>query len=217
MSSDIPPSFGLADASSELAPKRVWGVLALISLSIVVVIALHFLTSTRVGNEGGGKERVGVGELAPTIELVRLSQDGTLQFHTQLDPSCVCVLHLWGTWCGPCREEYPHLDAMIRELRQEGSLDFLSVSCESGNETVLGLTMKTHDYLRSIDAVAVVYADPNGTTRRSLVQRLRQEDLFYPTTVVIDRRGVMRGVWQGYDPSGVDQMRATIKDLWAAQ
>lgn len=217
LSSDIPTSVGLVDQTRDdqvldNARKRDWTFPIIGLLVVFIALALNFLTPPRIGTVA-----VGVGEPAPDIELVRLSFEGDLQFQTQLDPDCVSLVHLWGTWCGPCRQEYPELDAMVRDRRQFGALSFLSVSCESGNETMAGLTTKTQDYLRSIKAETTAYADSNGTTRRSLMKRLRQENIFYPTTVVIDQQGVIRGVWQGYDPDGVNQMRATINSLWAGQ
>ena len=41
----------------------------------------------------------------------------------------VIVLNFWATWCKPCREEMPALDAFYRAHRAEG-LDVIAISIE---------------------------------------------------------------------------------------
>ena len=164
----------------------------------------------RVSHEGPG-----IGSPAPTIDLVRLTDDvSSSQTQTSVTPGRVTLLHLWGTWCGPCRMEYPHLDEMVRELQSAGPLEFLSVSCESGAESLEGLAQKTHEYLESIGAETTAYADPRGVTRLSVAKRLNQNNVFFPTSVLIDDRGIIRGVWEGYSPGSVNEIRQAIEALW---
>ncbi len=41
----------------------------------------------------------------------------------------VVVLNFWATWCGPCREEFPHLVRLHRELSARG-LTVIAVSMD---------------------------------------------------------------------------------------
>ena len=166
----------------------------------------------RVRNDGPG-----VGSPAPAVDLVRLAPEDSYPAITGVTPGKVTLLHLWGTWCGPCRMEYPHLDEMVSEVQAQGPLEFLSVSCESGAESLEGLTQKTHEYLESISADTTAYADPEGVTRLSVAKRLNQSTVFFPTSVLIDAEGPIRGVWQGYAPDSVDEIRDAIKELWEKQ
>lgn len=42
----------------------------------------------------------------------------------------VTVLHFWGTWCGPCVEEFPELARMYRRLESESRIDFVAIAVD---------------------------------------------------------------------------------------
>ncbi|TWU41176.1 Thiol:disulfide interchange protein TlpA [Novipirellula aureliae] len=173
-----------------------------------------------------GLDDSAIGKPAPKIELIRLSTSPTIEMSNggsmdisnreldQLPSDCVALVHFWGTWCGPCRMEYPHLSEMVESLGSNPKFQFLSISCESGShETFSGLAEKTEDYLNQIGASTHVYADPNGATRKSAADRLGQPAMAYPTTILVDESGIIREVWQGYGANAVHEMEVCVKEL----
>lgn len=42
----------------------------------------------------------------------------------------VTVLHFWGTWCGPCVEEFPELARMYGRLESESRIDFVAIAVD---------------------------------------------------------------------------------------
>lgn len=169
-------------------------------------------------NQTTGSSNVAVGKPAPEIDLVRLESNPSLERIQMLGSGDITLVHFWGTWCGPCKMEYPELDAMVQGLQNPTGFQFLSISCEgSRGETYEGLTEKTLTYLNAEGLDPTVYADPMGVTRRSAAQRMEISNLYYPTSILVGADGNIVDVWMGYTPESVHEMESQIQRLLAAR
>lgn len=113
----------------------------------------------------------------------------------------VVVLNFWATWCPPCRREMPLLDDIQKEYGPRG-LTIVGIDLEESPETVG----------RYVESVGVTYPiwldDPAraGTDRtRDLYTRVGGVGL--PTTLFVDRDGVIQGSQVGELSRGVLQSR----------
>jgi thiol-disulfide isomerase/thioredoxin len=66
------------------------------------------------------------GDKAPDIEITLT--DGQQARLSDLKGKYV-LLHFWGSWCGPCRAENPHLAAIYRQYQGQG-FDIFSIGIE---------------------------------------------------------------------------------------
>jgi len=114
----------------------------------------------------------------------------------------VRVVDFWATWCDPCRDQLPVLERLARAHAAEG-LQVYGVAVDEDRaqlEAFLGATPL---------GITVLW-DKGGArhAERLDVQRL-------PTTLVIDRAGVVRYVHQGYEPRNADLLSGEVTKLLA--
>jgi thiol-disulfide isomerase/thioredoxin len=121
--------------------------------------------------------------VAPEIDLPTLAGDRVKLSALRGHP---VVVTFWGTWCPPCREEFPELVAAQRQYRDAG-LVVLGVN-QSDQELS---TKAVQEFVNELRVDFTVALDARGRTRRSF--RL----VGLPTTVFIDAAGVMQVVHPG--------------------
>lgn len=110
------------------------------------------------------------------------------------------VVTFWGTWCPPCREEFPELVAAHKKYRDSG-LVVLAVNQrdqELSNKAV-------EDFVKEFGADFEVALDTHGRARRNY--RL----VGLPTMVFVDASGMVQGVHPGpITAAEIDRGLATI-------
>lgn len=133
-----------------------------------------------------------VGNLAPDFTLQTLAGESvTLRDYTGGGGMPV-VLNFWATWCPPCRVEMPHFEAASRLYADEVAI--LGVNQAETAETI-------HDF-----------ASDRGLTYPLLVDRDMKVNNLYgvlnlPTTIFIDRNGVVKEVLIGTISQAVLEQR----------
>lgn len=146
-------------------------------LSAVYLVVAVGLTASDV------QAQLKAGTAAPEIDLRTL---GGAQFKLSALKRHPVVMTFWGTWCPPCRAEFPELAAMFRKHHDSG-LEIVAVNQRDQE-------LSTKDVQRFVDEFSVpftVVLDPRGHSRRSY--RL----IGLPTTVFIDTAGVIARVVSG--------------------
>jgi len=72
-----------------------------------------------------------VGEASPDVEAKLL--DGSTKFRISANHGKVTIINVWATWCAPCREEMPAIDAYYQKYRNRG-LEVLAISMDDASE-----------------------------------------------------------------------------------
>lgn len=111
----------------------------------------------------------------------------------------VIMLNFWASWCGPCRQEMPLLDDIYKQYKDMGfTLIGVNVEPDPHNADA---------WLKQTPVSYPVLYDP-----KSQVSQLYQVQAM-PTTVIIDRKGVVRYVHNGYLPGDENQYMNSIRAL----
>ena len=124
----------------------------------------------------------------------------------------VTLINFWGPWCGYCLMEMPHLDAIRKKYH--GNEDFRLVAISYAHPSTRDLRAESAAALKRINVSLPVHVDPHGTAQNG-VSAVAGWDGF-PTTVLVDRQGVIQGGWIGYTKGVESQMQAAIERLLSA-
>jgi hypothetical protein len=86
------------------------------------------------------------------------------------------------------------------------------VSCAPGrDEEVGGLREETRCFLEESKYEVPTHWDPEFRTRRAFHRAASLRG--FPTTFVLDQKGVIRGVWPGYNPNIEHEIRRLVVQL----
>ena len=114
----------------------------------------------------------------------------------------VVMINFWASWCGPCRQEMPLLDAL--HARYE-SLGF----------TMLGVNVEEDSTLADSFLEETPVSFPILYDRENSVSKM-YDVVAMPSTVIVDRTGKIRFIHHGYVPGTEndyqDQIRALLRE-----
>lgn len=90
-------------------------------------------------------------------------------------------LNFWGSWCPPCRAEFPEMQAAYAEFLEPNGVALLAVSLDEPVEAAAS-------YAARNGGTFTILSDPNriGTSAYPIAN--------FPTHVLIDRDGIVRDV-----------------------
>jgi thiol-disulfide isomerase/thioredoxin len=130
------------------------------------------------------------------ISLLPVATDGKQVTLDDLKGKVV-MLNFWGTWCGPCVQEFPEMLKLEKRYRDRDDFRLLLVSCESPQGTPPSIETLRKDTQAFLDKRFVempIYLDPDRKTRDAVgaVMEMR----FFPTTLLLDRQQRIRGRWE---------------------
>ena len=187
----------------------------LIFWAIVAACMVGVIVAARMRDPGGplGVEHPAVGKELESVSLDALSGDASNLTAKDLTGH-VSLINFWGTWCGPCRIEFPHIVELDREFRGNPEFKLVSISMQKGEKTLEELRMNTEQFLQSQNADFATYFDLGGRTWNSVSDVLGGND-FVPTTVILDRDNTVRGVWTGYAAGVEKEMQKLVAELLA--
>ncbi len=183
-----------------------WWWLGVLILAGAGFVAYSYLRDSGSLSKAGS--HAGVGLQAPSMRFAPLV--GTSQeLSTSTLRGSVVVINFWGTWCPPCRREFPHLVALGKEFAGEPRFRLVPVSCGSNIEAEL--RDETAGFLTAAGAELPIYWDPDSKARSAVDQAIGFEG--YPTTLVLDAQGVIRGVFVGYTPGDEAELNRLVRKL----
>jgi peroxiredoxin len=111
----------------------------------------------------------------------------------------VVMVNFWATWCGPCRQEMPHLNRLYDKYRASGF-------------TLLGVNVDDDTYKAAELAAKLAVKFPVLFDTDKRVSRAYDLSAM-PATVLIDRDGRVRYQHRGYRSGFEDAYEQQIREL----
>lgn len=134
--------------------------------------------------------------LAPDFTLHAM---GGSNLRLQEQRGQVVMVNFWATWCGPCRQEMPHLNRLYEKYRASGFV-LLGVNVDDD-------TRNAADVAAKLGLKFPVLLDTDKKVSR------QYELSTMPSTVLIDRDGKVRYVHRGYLSGYEDVYDKQIREL----
>ena len=127
--------------------------------------------------------RVQVGYPAPAYAAVSLKGDSV---SLAKERGKVVLLNIWATWCHPCRQEIPELQAMHTRYAARG-LELIGVSVDAdGSDDAI------RSFMTDFKMTFPIWRDPDERVSTTFLA------IGVPATFLIDRNGVLR--WRKTGP-----------------
>ena len=111
----------------------------------------------------------------------------------------VVMINFWATWCGPCRKEMPHLEALHQRYKDLG-FTLLGVNVEDDQKGAL-------KYLEETPVSFEILFDPANRVSELY------DVIAMPSTVMVDREGNMRYMHRGYQSGYENEYQTQIREL----
>ncbi len=148
-------------------------------LLVLVVVAIGFTSFLN----GRDEDDSGIADMAPAFEMMLF--DGST-FRLEDHRGQVVVLNFWASWCPPCRAEAPNLIEVANTTKASG-VEFIGVNVKNAKDEALAFERKQGVPYPSLhDQPGVLL-----TRFRKIVPQVP------PTTLVLDRKGRIAGVFIG--------------------
>lgn len=145
-----------------------------------------------------GAAKIKIGEKARDFALPGTSGE-TISLASQRGR--VVLINFWATWCGPCQEELPELDRLQNKFRERG-LSILAISVDNEPENVKA-------FLKKYDIKLLGLWDRNKKTAEAYAVEAM------PSSYLVDRDGVVRAIYRGYDPKEFKRLETEVETLLA--
>ncbi len=122
----------------------------------------------------------------------------------------VLLLNIWGTWCGPCRAEMPHLIELKENYGDKG-FEVIGINIGDGD----GQPEPIELIEPFVERMKLNYVVTQSSYQSMMEFYKITKQNAVPQSFIIDREGHLRGVFIGGGPKVIDSMKQNVSKTMA--
>jgi len=148
-------------------------------------------------------ETLKVGDPAPKLQVAKWVQGEPVK---QFEPGKMYVVEFWATWCGPCRESIPHLNALYQKFKDKGVVVIgqdVSEEDDSGVPAFIKKMGTNMTYRVALDDKSQI---KEGAMNTTWMEAAGQNGI--PTAFIVNKQGKV--VWIGHPMTMTEKLWTDI-------
>ena len=159
---------------------------------VLIFFNVYFIASVSATNTG---------QPIPACPLAPLGETKTTDL--QQYKGHVVYVDFWASWCVPCAHSFPFLNELHHEFKDKG-LQIVGINMDENAGDAKAFLAKT-------PAQFTIVADTSTQCAKDFDVKAM------PSSYLIDRKGVVHHVHQGFRSEDIKELRALVEHLLAAK
>ena len=137
---------------------------------------------------------VDIGDPMPGCKVNHFNQTQTVNLSDYQGK--VVYLDFWASWCGPCKQSFPAMNRLQKELQKQG-LQIIAVNLDEEQSDA-------ETFLKQQPVNFLVAQDQTGTCPKAF------QVMAMPSSYIIDSRGMIRDIHLGFNEGDEQVIRDKI-------
>ncbi len=140
---------------------------------------------------------ISVGDTAPDFKIPRLESKGMISLKQYRGK--VVYVDFWASWCGPCRQSLPAMNGIRKEFRKKG-FEVIAINLDEERDDAM-------EFLKEFPVAYPTALDTSGKVPEAYGL------VGMPTAYLVDRKGKIHMVHEGFKKSDFEPLKKEIKTL----